>query len=142
MAGIVKATLNESALTSMSKRLKIRVPSFEEKINDDSSGTPYTAYLVHVSDVLHGTEWILTKRYSDFSKIFSQMNQLHPQVLANYKFPNKSMFNTFSTFTKIRRREGFDELMQVLMKISPMPEEVSYFLELQENIISKTVEGI
>ena len=58
----------------------------------------------------------------------------HEDVIATYKFPNKSMFNTFSQFTKVRRREGFDELLKLLITINPLPKNVSEFLELEEHL--------
>ena len=54
--------------------------------------------------------------------------------MSTYKFPNKSMFNTFSQFTKVRRREGFDELLKLLITINPLPKNVSEFLELEEHL--------
>ena len=62
------------------------------------------------------------------------MKNDHKDKLAAYKFPNKSMFNTFSQFTKIRRREGFDELLRILITIDPLPQLVSEFLELDEHL--------
>ena len=133
--------MKEIVLTRLCRRLKVSVLSFEQRFDIDANGSPgseYTAYVVHIIDILDRNQWKLYKRYSDFSKLYSQVNNRFATVLIDYKFPNKSMFNTFSTFTKVRRREGFDDLMQRLLNINPAPEELSYFLELDEHIEEST----
>jgi hypothetical protein len=47
-----------------------------------------------------------------------------------YKFPNKSMFNTAAKFTKERRKVGFDELLQILVQGKEFHVELMEFLEL------------
>lgn len=71
---------------------------------------------------------------TDFLILYNQVRNDHEDELATFKFPNKSMFNTFSQFTKVRRREGFDELLRILITINPLPQLVSEFLELDEHL--------
>ena len=71
---------------------------------------------------------------TDFLFLYNQVKLDHEDKLGTYRFPNKSMFNTFSHFTKVRRRDGFDELLKVLITINPLPQSVADFLELEEHI--------
>jgi hypothetical protein len=54
------------------------------------------------------------KRYSDFKMLFTNLRDILP---VDYKFPNKSIFNNNSSFTKERRVRGFDELLSLLLQM-------------------------
>lgn len=51
-----------------------------------------------------------------------------------YKFPNKSVFNTFSQHTKERRRSGFEDFLKLVMGFDPLPPEMEDFLELEDHL--------
>jgi hypothetical protein len=44
------------------------------------------------------------------------------------------MFNTFSNYTKERRRQGFDDFLKILVTLEPFPSEVAKFLELDDHV--------
>jgi hypothetical protein len=52
-------------------------------------------------------------------------------VLGEYKFPNKSLFNTSATFTKERRKKGFDELLKLISTHPELYSHLLLFLDLQ-----------
>jgi hypothetical protein len=103
------------------------VSAFEEYL--DQASNVITHYLVNVT--YNQQSYQLKKRYSEFSDIYNVLKD-HP-LFANYRFPNKSMFNTHSQFTKERRRVGFDELVKLASALKPMPTEVVDFLELEDD---------
>ena len=75
--------------------------------------------------------YILSKRYSDFSSLYISLKDLLPLT---YKFPNKSIFNNNSQFTKDRRLRGFDELLKRLLKVDPKGTELQSFLEIPDRL--------
>jgi hypothetical protein len=103
------------------------VSAYEEYL--DKEGNVVTHYLVNVS--YNQQSYQLKKRYSEFSELYTAFKDL--PLFANYRFPNKSLFNTHSQFTKERRRLGFDELVKLASAIRPLPQEVSDFLELEDD---------
>ena len=117
---------------SLIKTFEATCPVFFEK-TEETDGSTYTSYMITVLNKENGAEWNVYKRYRDFAKLYSQLSDRYAHLLRNYKFPNKSVFNTFSTFTKLRRRDGFDEFLQLLLQISPVPDVISDFLELEEH---------
>lgn len=101
--------------------------NYEEYL--DSTANVVTHYIVNV--VYNQQSYQLKKRYSEFSDLHIALkDQFH--AFQAYKFPNKSMFNTHSQFTKERRRQGFDELVKICCTLKPLPKEVEVFLELDE----------
>ena len=91
---------------SLVKRLKVSVPIFEDRRDPGNTPTEkYTAYVVYVNDIINRTQWKLYKRYSDFLVLYENLRGNQVEELSGFRFPNKSMFNTFSQFTKVRRRE-------------------------------------
>lgn len=93
-------------------------------------GEVLTMYMIQVQYSSKST-YCIAKRYSDFSTLYQNVKDI---VSADYKFPNKSMFNNSAQFTKERRRKGFNELLQLLIQMEPLPEEVQIFLEMRERI--------
>ena len=88
---------------------------------------------MYMIQVQYGSKaaYCIAKRYSDFSTLYQNVKDIVP---ADYKFPNKSMFNNSAQFTKERRRRGFDDLLQALASMEPLPEELQIFLEMKERI--------
>ena len=75
----------------------------------------------------------MKKRYSDFLTLYEKVLRRYsiPSLLdGSYKFPNKSMFNTGATYTKERRKKGFDELLKLLVDHTEFCEELLEFLDL------------
>ena len=97
--------MKEIVLTNLFKRLKITVPGFEDRSDIDPStgvaGPEYTVYVIEVKDNMYKNEWKLFKRYSDFSKLYHALKSEYQRYLTDYKFPNKSIFNTFSQVYKL-----------------------------------------
>jgi len=91
-----------------------------------------TMYIIRVEMPSQKVDYLLKKRYSDFDALHKDLLEKLPKI-ASFKFPNKSVFNTHSEFTKERRREGFDAFLKQLVKEQPMPAEVEEFLELKEH---------
>ena len=53
--------------------------------------------------------------------------------IEKFRFPNKSVFNTFSEFTKERRRIGFEQFLKLVLSQNPPPIEIEEFLELESH---------
>ena len=60
-----------------------------------------------------------------------------------YKFPNKSLFHNSAKFTKERRVRGFDELLKILLELTPRTRsilpELKDFLEIEKHIDNEYV---
>lgn len=78
--------------------------------------------------------WLLRKRYSAFQALHASLKEQYPDVVEPFRFPHKSMFNTFSNYTKERRRQGFDDFLKILVTLEPFPVEVAKFLELDDHV--------
>ena len=93
---------------------RITVTDYEEREDVDSGC--YTVYVVTVVSIATGHEWKLYKRYNEFADLYNifcaEYNLENFPAFEDYRFPNKSLFNTFSDFTKIRRRDGFNDFLQ------------------------------
>ena len=112
------------------------IVSSHEELSDDANQL-YTVYIVDVEKEVGGDkkQWTLKKRFSAFANLHLQV-RLRYKELDDYVFPHKSMFNTFANFTKDRRKAGFNELLQRLVKIDPLPMELEDFLEIDDHINS------
>lgn len=117
--------------------LKVWVPSHEDFV-DDETKQQYTIYTVKVQKQIDKGKkvvtWELKKRFSAFADLYAATKDKYEKRLGNYQFPNKSMFNTFSQFTKDRRQMGFNELLLILIKVDPLPMLLEDFLEIDDNI--------
>lgn len=113
--------------------ITVTIPQYEE-LSDDNSLKTYTCYTVRVVLSKRELLWDLPKRYSSFSNLHVALKDRYPEV-EEYDFPNKSMFNTFSEFTKERRRAGFEGFLQLLVKFDPLPIEVEEFLEYDNHAL-------
>lgn len=114
-------------------RVTVTIPQYEE-LSDDNSLKTYTCYTVRVVLTKGNFVWDLQKRYSSFSNLHIALKDIYPEV-EEYDFPNKSMFNTFSEFTKERRRAGFEGFLQLLATFEPLPIEVEEFLEWDKHVL-------
>jgi hypothetical protein len=72
--------------------------------------------------------------YSAFQALHAALKDQYPEVVEPFRFPHKSMFNTFSNYTKERRRQGFDDFLKLLVSLEPLPMEVARFLELDDHV--------
>lgn len=129
----------------MAPSYRVKITSYEEL--EDKEGHIFTVYNVLVEETSTKKFWQIRKRYKysinilivddacnrHFSYLFNSLKDQYAQV-ERFRFPNKSMFNTFSQFTKERRRAGFEEFMNMVVQISPMPVEVEEFLELDDHM--------
>jgi hypothetical protein len=73
----------------------------------------------------------IEKRYSEFKNVFLNIKDYLP---LDYKFPNKSIFNNSSQFTKERRMRGFEELLHLMQRVESLRDELHFFLELDHHI--------
>ena len=62
-------------------------------------------------------------------------NDNYSEALDNYKFPNKSMWNTQASYTKVRRKGGFEELLQLVSSLDPIPDIINEFLEVSLHMV-------
>jgi hypothetical protein len=113
----------------MASDLKATVTQFRE--GKDSNGEPVTLYVLAIQSPSTPL-YTLSKRYSDFAHIYSLFKDLLPN---EYRFPNKSLFNNASQFTKERRLRGFQELLDLLLKYHPHNEKVSEFLRFNPKAV-------
>mmetsp|Transcript_10521 Transcript_10521/g.15779 ORF Transcript_10521/g.15779 Transcript_10521/m.15779 type:complete len:267 (+) Transcript_10521:24-824(+) len=109
-------------------RLFVEIPCWEERSNED--GSKFTIYRVVVR--CKGKKWILMKRYSDFDNLKENVKSAH-RCIADFDFPKKSKFNTFSQWTKERRRTGFEDFMMLLLGFPVRPAQVDEFLEVDKH---------
>jgi acyl-CoA-binding protein len=93
----------------------IDVPKFTDL--EDDQGFRFTVYNIRVTQS-DGKVWTIGRRYNEISDLYAALSASckHPK-LKSYKFPNKSMLNTFAMKTLERRRTGFVELFDLLLTI-------------------------
>jgi hypothetical protein len=108
--------------------LQVSVTHYDDVISPQ--GECVTMYMVQ-AQYSNRSAYCIAKRYSDFANLYQIVKDIVPY---DYKFPNKSMFNNSAQFTKDRRRKGFDELLKLLARYDPLPEELQSFLELRERV--------
>mmetsp|Transcript_33068 Transcript_33068/g.33670 ORF Transcript_33068/g.33670 Transcript_33068/m.33670 type:complete len:297 (+) Transcript_33068:166-1056(+) len=108
--------------------VNITIPSFEDL--EDENGQLYTNYHVMIEDSFSGIRWMVLRRYSSFAHLYKKLKSKYPKI-QSFRFPNKSVFNTYAHYTKERRRQGFEDLLKLIVKIIPISKEVDDFLELE-----------
>ena len=120
--------------------LAVKVMGYEEQVDIEESTTnktsTVTVYVTKVEATIDSkikAVYFLRKRYSDFSALFAALKDRIPDV-DNYKFPNKSIFNTNAQFTKDRRLSGFNDLLKLLFTMKPTPMEFGEFLEFGHHL--------
>jgi len=109
----------------------ITVPKFEEQT--DATGYLVTYYVVLIEYAPQNLRYSLYKRYSSFGILYDVLKTQY-KTIEEFRFPNKSMFNTHANFTKERRRQGFDDFLKIVAQLHPMPHEVEEFLEIQDHV--------
>lgn len=67
----------------------------------------------------HASKCITRKRYAQFRKFYEEIKSRSPEV-AEFKFPNKSVFHSMATHTKERRKSGFSEFLQLVYHIDSL----------------------
>lgn len=107
----------------------IKVSCFKYEDSKDDYGQVVVMYVILVEDVTKNVKQILHKRYSDFLELYTLLRDLSADF-DDFRFPNKSLFNNRSQFTLERRLEGFNDFLQIAIKLKPMREEVAQFLGL------------
>lgn len=114
----------------------ITVPKHVEIEETPGQTSTYTAYVVNVKHRESQTQWTICKRYKEFSDLYVTLTNLDvcEDELTNYKFPNKSIWNTQSDFTKQRRKKGFEELLRIVSSVDPMPRCVQEFLDVDTHM--------
>lgn len=111
-------------------KLSLSVKGYEDI--DDGSGNMMTLYIVRVEEASKNVYYVLKKRYTDFSRLYTALKERFPEIEA-FRFPNKSIFNTNAQFTKDRRRQGFDDFLKILTTMNPVPTELIEFLEIEQH---------
>ena len=66
-------------------------------------------------------------------------NDNYSEALDNYKFPNKSMWNTQASYTKVRRKGGFEELLQLVSSFDSIPDIINEFLEVSLHMVPSRI---
>jgi hypothetical protein len=79
--------------------------------------------------------------FSAFQALHAALKDQYADIVEPFRFPHKSMFNTFSNYTKERRRQGFDEFLKLLVTLDPLPVEVAKFLELNDHVWASGANG-
>jgi hypothetical protein len=109
----------------------------DHRADVDEGGKTYVTYIVNVSPQdLSEESWTVNRRYSQFAELYSNMlaapRGTYPGF-DKYSFPNKSMFHNSDIRTIERRKAGFDALLKIALKASPLPATVISFLKIGEH---------
>jgi len=104
--------------------VECKIYSYEE--DTDEFGVSHVYFNVMVKPPQSNAH-VIRKRYSDFEHLYTALRERIDQP---YAFPNKSLFNNRAAFTLERRVQGFTELLQIAVRIRPLPDEVPSFLEI------------
>jgi hypothetical protein len=106
--------LSQNLVKEMTRGIKIDVRGYEDYL--DAQNNVVTHYVVNI--LSSGLEYQLRKRYSEFAMLLNATKERCPG-LANFQFPNKSIFHTYSDFTKERRRQAFEVELNILLAMDP-----------------------
>lgn len=86
---------------------------------------------------------VTKKRYSEFSKFFKYIQAKAIEesltIFEHYKFPNKSVFNTSSEFTKERRKRGFKSLLRLVIQQECLHSALLDFIGIEYEMMGDTV---
>lgn len=107
----------------------IKVSCFKYEDGEDELGQVVVMYVILVENTAKNVKHVLHKRYSDFLELFSILRDLSAEI-DDFRFPNKSFFNNRSQFTLERRLEGFNDFLQLAIKMKPVNEATVQFLGL------------
>ena len=125
---VVKQLLYDMLSSSHNSRV-IKVSCFKYEDGEDEQGQVVVMYVILVENTAKNVKHILHKRYSDFLELFSILRDLSAEI-DDFRFPNKSFFNNRSQFTLERRLEGFNDFLQLAIKMKPVNEATVQFLGL------------
>ena len=73
-----------------------------------------------------GNRQFIQRRYNAFLNMHRELKKEYPQI-ASFNFPTKAFLRGASS-TKEYRREQFDQYVQLLVTLSPMPNPLKEFL--------------
>ena len=79
----------------------------------------------------------MNKRYSDFEALYNALlaGKHYQKALEAYNFPSKYTFNSKSDFTKVRRKNEFDDFMKILAEVEVLPSIVEDFLSIKVHLV-------
>jgi len=101
----------------------MNVPSYQEVVGE--GGAMFTVFVVEL-ETADGNRQFIQRRYNAFLNMHRELKKEYPQIAA-FNFPTKAFLRGASS-TKEYRREQFDQYVQLLVNISPMPEALREFL--------------
>ncbi|KAJ1456086.1 hypothetical protein M885DRAFT_518557 [Pelagophyceae sp. CCMP2097] len=103
-------------MTSQTTITRVRVPVYLD-IDVNRSGVPITLYpfeVLYASGKVHK----VSKRYSDVLNFHNTLLKAAPHhAIELFNFPHKSWMSTTAEFTKERRRSGFEEYFEMLLRL-------------------------
>ena len=114
---------------SKTQPIKARVVGHEE-VSDESNQT-FAQYSIEVEKFV-GKEkktWVVKKRYNHFLDLHEQLKVRYHE-LSVFVPPPKAMFSTVAV--KERRKAAFNELLDLILKIDPVPVDFEDFLEVHK----------
>ena len=74
-------------------------------------------------------QWVVERRYSDF-RIFHKLIRARLPQMGSLPFPPKSYFFSRWASTIARRQAAFEQYLDVLLSLEPVPPELKDFLEV------------
>ncbi len=119
----------------------MNVPSYQEVIGE--GGALYTVFVVDL-ETEDGDRKFLQRRYNAFNNMHKELKKDYPDIAA-FNFPTKTFLRGAAS-TKENRRELFDEYVQLLVKLKPMPPPLEEFLsntgKVQQTLHKSTLRNI
>ncbi|GMH83356.1 hypothetical protein TrVE_jg6489 [Triparma verrucosa] len=120
---------------------RMNVPSYQEVIGE--GGAMFTVFVVEL-ETADGNRQFIQRRYNAFLNMHKELKKDYPQI-ASFNFPTKAFLRGASS-TKEYRREQFDQYVQLLVGLSPMPEGLREFLsntgKVQQALHKSTLRNI
>mmetsp|Transcript_19048 Transcript_19048/g.25106 ORF Transcript_19048/g.25106 Transcript_19048/m.25106 type:complete len:261 (-) Transcript_19048:390-1172(-) len=127
-----------ASLYTSSPIVKASVPKYEDIEGDDNK--KITLYILELENRA-GTKWIVYRRYSEFRNTYEAIRD-RVSELKDFRFPNKSKFNTHADWTKERRVSGFDEYVKILVSLVEIPKEFYDFVEPTADDLDNQKQGV
>lgn len=116
----------------------VMVPNYKESV-DPTTHARFTSYRVQFTCNGHRLE--VLRRYNDFRNFHEALLHSRPDDVKTFRFPRKSRLNTFSKSTLDRRRQGFQEYLQLVAQSIPQPDELHEFLQMNARAVNPSDEG-
>lgn len=95
---------------------------------EQSASQSYTVYCIRISSEA-GILCDIKKRFNDFHKLHSCLQNLAIVAIDTFHFPPKYFFNTSEQVIE-ERKSSFERYLVLLMSLDPFPREVEQFLGL------------